>query len=142
MLKHIRIFLLLFFITGMFAGFGATQAAQVPKLGGRVNDYAAMLSPETRQQLNTQLAALEASDSTQIVVLTIDSLEGESLDAYSLKVAETWGIGKKGTDNGALLLVAKNDRKIRIEVGYGLEAVLTDLLSGRIIDVLITPEFN
>ena len=101
-----------------------------------------MLSPATRQQLDTVLASLEKEDSTQLAVLTIHSLEGENLEEFSLQVAEQWRLGQKGLDNGALLIIAKNDRKLRIEVGYGLEGVLTDLTSGRIIRDIITPQFR
>ncbi len=141
MVKITRLFLTLFLGIALVAPVLA-NAATLPRLEGRVNDYAGMLSPQTRQELDGTLAALEASDSTQIVVLTINSLDGESVEEYALQVAQGWGIGQKDSDNGALLLVAKNDRKIRIEVGYGLEGRLTDLLSGRIIDSLITPQFK
>lgn len=116
--------------------------AEVPPLKGYVNDYAAILSPAVAQQLESELASFERSDSTQIVVLTIPSLEGEVLEEYSIKVVEKWQIGQKGKDNGALLLVAKNDRKVRIESGRGLEGTLTDLVSGRIIRNEITPAFK
>lgn len=119
---------------------GATT--EIPQLTGRVNDYAAMLSLSTKETLERQLAELESSDSTQLVVLVIDSLHGESIDGYSMKVAEAWKIGQEQADNGVLLLISKNDRKIRIEVGYGLEGKLTDLMSGRIIDSIITPAFK
>ncbi len=118
------------------------SAPQVPFLRGRVVDSANILSAGSVNALNQQLQQLETQDSTQIVVLTIDSLQGESLEQYSLKVAETWKIGQKERDNGALLLVVVNDRKVRIEVGYGLEGRLTDLISGRIIDNIIVPEFR
>jgi len=101
-----------------------------------------MLSPQVVQQLEGELAAFEKSDSTQIVLLTIPSLEGEVLEEYSIKVVEKWQIGQKGKDNGALLLVVKNDRKIRIESGRGLEGTLTDLVSGRIIRNEMTPAFK
>ena len=117
-------------------------AKEVPALKGRVNDYANMISPAAEQQIEQVLASLERSDSTQIVVLTVDSLEGDALEPFSIRVAEKWKIGQKGFDNGAILLVSKQDRKIRIEVGYGLEATLTDLVSGRIIDNIITPNFK
>jgi uncharacterized protein len=117
-------------------------ALEVPELSGYVNDLAGMITPATEQKINTFLRNFEASDSTQLVLLTIDSLEGEPIEDYSLSVAESWGIGRKGKDNGALLLIAKQDRKVRIEVGYGLEGRLTDLLTGRIIDNEITPRFK
>jgi uncharacterized protein len=118
------------------------HALEVPPATGYVNDTADMLSTATEQQLERGLREFENSDSTQLVVLTVPSLEGEVLEEYSLKVAESWGVGQRGKDNGALLLVARDDRKVRIEVGYGLEDRLTDLLSGRIIDHEITPRFR
>ncbi|MDH3876850.1 MAG: TPM domain-containing protein [Desulfobacterales bacterium] len=117
-------------------------ALEVPALRTRVNDHAGMLSAATRQQLEDILSRLEQTDSTQIVVLTIPSLGGEVLEEFSLKVAEKWQIGQKGFDNGAILLIAKNDRKLRIEVGYGLEGSLTDLMAGRIIRNVIVPQFK
>jgi len=118
------------------------QALEVPPSTGYVNDRAGILSPTTKQQLEQGLSEFERSDATQLVVLTIPSLEGEVLEEYSLKVAESWGSGQRGKDNGALLLIARDERKIRIEVGYGLEGQLTDLLTGRIIDQEITPRFR
>lgn len=119
-----------------------SHALEVPALRGHVNDYAGLLSAGAVQRLETALAEFERSDSTQIVVLTIQSLEGEDLEGYSIKVAEAWKIGQQDKDNGAILLVAKQDRKIRIEVGRGLEGKLTDLLSGRIIRNEIAPAFK
>ena len=123
---------------------GATYAfcLDVPRLIGRVNDYANILSFSTEQQLDAVLAELEGTDSTQIVVLTIPSLEGDSLEDFSIRVAEKWKTGQANKDNGAILLISKNDRKIRIEVGYGLEGSLTDLTSGRIIRDIIAPHFK
>jgi uncharacterized protein len=123
-------------------GVQGAWALAVPALKGRINDYAGLLSSATAQQLDAGLAQLESTDSTQIVVLTIPSLEGDSLEDFSIRVVEQWQIGQKGKDNGALLLVSKNDRKIRIEVGYGLEGKLTDLVSGRIIRNIIVPQFK
>ncbi len=117
-------------------------AAAIPELQSRVNDSAGMLSAATVQQLETVLATLEREESTQIAVLIIDSLEGAVLEEYSLQVAEKWRLGQAGRDNGALLLIAKNDRQLRIEVGYGLEGSLTDLTAGRIINQVITPRFR
>jgi uncharacterized protein len=117
-------------------------ALEVPPLKERVNDLADLMHPSTQQQLETALAQLEKSDSTQVVVLTIPSLEGEILEEYSIRVVEQWQIGQKGVDNGVLLLVSKNDRKIRIEAGYGLEGKLTDLTAGRIIRNVMVPQFK
>jgi len=118
------------------------HALEVPALTGRVNDYASMISQSAEREINDRLASLEEIESTQIVVLTIESLEGEPLEEYSIRVAETWGIGQKAFDNGALLLVAKKERKARIEAGYGLEGSLTDLVAGRIVDNDIVPLFK
>jgi uncharacterized protein len=117
-------------------------ALDLPALRGHVNDYAAMLSPERAAALEQQLSAFEQSDSTQIVVLTVPTLGNENLEEFSIKVAESWKIGQKGVDNGVILLVAKAERKVRIEVGRGLEGKLTDLVSGRIIRADITPKFK
>jgi uncharacterized protein len=117
-------------------------ALDVPPLRAHVNDYAGVLSPAATQEMEQQLTAFERSDSTQIVVLTIPTLAGGNLEEYSIKVAEAWRIGQKGMDNGAILLIAKQEHKIRIEVGRGLEGKLTDLVSGRIIRNEISPRFK
>ncbi len=133
-------------ITAVLLTLGLTTlpvwALEVPQLKGRVNDYARMLSAHTQRQLEAALADLERTDSTQVVVLTIPSLGGDAMEDFSIRVAEQWGLGQKGNDNGAILLIAKGDRKIRIEVGYGLEGKLTDLMAGRIIRNVITPQFK
>lgn len=120
----------------------SAAALDVPPLKGHVNDYAHMLSPGSKRQLEALLTDFERQDSTQIAVLTIPSLKGDSLEDFSIRVADAWKIGQAGSDNGAILLVVKNDRKIRIEVGYGLEGRLTDLVSGRIIRNVIAPQFK
>jgi len=129
-------------MTVLFFQVDPLAALEVPSLGRRVNDTAQMLSVQTRADLETLLTGFEATDSTQIVVLTIPSLEGEVLEEYSLRVVEAWKIGQKGFDNGALLLIARDERKLRIEVGYGLEGSLTDLVAGRIIGGVIVPRFK
>ena len=118
------------------------RALEVPAYHGYVNDYANMISGTSRARIENALKGFQASDSTQIAILTVPSLEGDSLEDFSIRVAQKWGIGQKGKDNGVLLLVTKAERKARLEVGYGLEGVLTDLLSGRIIDDIITPRFK
>lgn len=114
-------------------------AAEIPALQGRVNDYAGLLSPRAVQEIDAQLADLERNDSTQVVVLTVPTLYGEPVEGFAIRVAEAWRIGQKGLDNGAILLIAKQERKIRIEVGRGLEGKLTDLQAGRIIRDEIAP---
>ncbi len=136
MKKYFWILFLVLFLPGQ------ATALEVPALQGYVNDYAGLISPEAKAKLENDLRAFEQSDSTQVVILTIPSLEGEDLEGFSIRVATTWKIGQQTKDNGVLLLVAKQERKIRIEVGKGLEGVLTDLLSGRIIDLVIKPNFK
>lgn len=126
----------------IFLSLPCVSSAEVPALRGYVNDYASLLSAAAVQELEEELASFERSDSTQIVVLTVPSLEGQVLEQYAIQVVEAWKIGQKGKDNGALLIVVKDDRKIRIEVGRGLEGVLTDLVSGRIIRNEISPAFK
>ena len=118
------------------------NALAVPALQSRVNDLAGLLSPEASRGIEAELAEFERAESTQIVVLTIPTLEGEALEEYSIKVAEAWKIGQEGKGNGVILLVARQERKVRIEVGRGLEGTLTDLVSGRIIRNAIAPRFK
>jgi uncharacterized protein len=119
-----------------------TYGLEVPTLKARVNDYADILSSATENQLEAVLSDLEQTDSTQIAILTIPSLEGENIEEYAIQVAETWKIGQENLDNGAILIISKNDRQLRIEVGYGLEGTLTDLTAGRIIQHIIVPWFK
>lgn len=130
------IFLLLLLLPTLAA------ARPVPAPEGYVTDLAGLIDQGTELKIEQFLREFEESDSTQITVLTIPSLDGAALEDYALQVAESWGIGQAEQDNGALLLVAEEERKIRIEVGYGLEGRLTDLLSGRIIDNEISPRFR
>ncbi|MBI5075433.1 MAG: TPM domain-containing protein [Nitrospirae bacterium] len=118
------------------------HALEVPKLTGYVNDYGSMLSPQAKATLEQELRAFEQSDSTQLVIVTIPSLQGEVLEEFSIKIAQAWKIGQKGKDNGIIFLVSKEDRKLRVEVGRGLEGRLTDLMAGRIIDLVVKPRFK
>jgi uncharacterized protein len=117
-------------------------ALEVPPLTGRVVDLARVLTAEDSQFLNSQLQAHEEKTGNQVAVLILPSLDGEPLEEFSHRVATTWKLGRKGTDNGILLLVALKERKLRIEVGYGLEGTLTDLRSARIIRHEIVPRFK
>jgi uncharacterized protein len=117
-------------------------ALDVPQLKGHVNDYAGMLSAEQAQQLERDLAQNEAATSNQIVILTIPSLEDAVLEEYSIKVAEAWKIGQTKKDNGVIVLIAKQEHKIRIEAGRGMEGTLTDLVSGRIIREEMAPRLR
>lgn len=107
-----------------------------------VMDQAEMLDKELEQKLTAFLRQFERSDSTQVVVVTIPTLQGREISAYSIELATNSGLGQKRLDNGVLLLVARAERKVRIEVGKGLEGELTDLLAGRIIDTEIVPHFK
>ncbi len=117
-------------------------ALDVPTLEGRVNDLANLLSSESESRIEEVLAKLEKDTGAQVIVLTLASLEGEQLEEYSFRVAETWRLGREAQDDGALLLIAKNDRKMRFEVGYGLEPVLTDVMTKRILDQVLRPSFR
>lgn len=132
--------LMLFFMTLILSP--AAYALDVPKLTGYINDYGSMLSPQAKATLELELRAFEHSDSTQIVIVTIPSLQGEVLEEFSVKIAEAWKIGQKGKDNGIIFLVSKEERKLRVEVGRGLEGKLTDLMAGRIIDLVVKPRFK
>lgn len=118
------------------------HALDVPPLTGRVVDVAHALPPAVLEQLSADLQAHEAKTSNQVAVLIIPSLEGEPLFDLSHRVATAWKLGRKGTDNGVLFLVAIKDRKVRLEVGYGLEGVLTDARSAQIIRNEIVPKFR
>lgn len=120
----------------------AALAADVPYLTGRITDNAEILGDATKQKLNSQLKALEDETAIQIVVLTVPSLEGESIESYAENVFNTWKLGQKGKDNGVLVLVAPNERRMRIEVGYGLEGSLTDVAASRIVRNVMTPRFK
>lgn len=131
----------LFFIIHLFSA-SFLNALELPPLRGRVNDLAQLMPSERARNLEALLTRFEIETGHQIAVLTVPSLEGENIEDFSIRVAETWKLGKKGFDNGVILLVAKDDRKLRIEVGYGLEGVLPDALASRIIREVIVPRFR
>lgn len=138
-MKTIRLasLLALFLLSALCAA-----AVEVPYLTGRVTDNAQILSPETRRTLTERLKAHEDKTTNQVAVLTVPSLEGEGIEEYAVAVFNDWKLGQKGKDNGILLIVAPNDRRMRIEVGYGLEGTLTDGTAGSIIRNVITPHFK
>jgi uncharacterized protein len=114
----------------------------VPKLAARVTDLTGTLDAGQRAGLETRLAALEAKKGSQIAVLLVPSTKPETIEQYSIRVVDQWKLGRKGIDDGALLLVAKDDRKLRIEVGRGLEGAVPDAVANRIIAEHITPRFK
>lgn len=120
----------------------AQVESSVPFLSGRVVDTAGMIPGDVETQLVQELDALEKATSAQVVVLTIDTLGGEAIEDYSHQVAETWKLGQEGRDDGVLFLIVRDDRKMRLEVGYGLEPLLTDALSRRILSDVVTPRFR
>jgi uncharacterized protein len=118
-------------------------ALEVPSAPqGRVSDYAEVLTVDQRRNLGEKLARFEKETTNQVAVVIIPTLAGDSLEDYSIRLAEKWGIGRKGKDNGVILLIVVQDQKIRIEVGYGLEGTLPDSLAGEIIRQEIAPRFR
>jgi len=132
------LFLLVFFL----AGSAVHAEVAVPPLTARVTDLTGTLSPSQRDALEQELRAFETRKGSQIAVLIVPTTQPEAIEQYSLRVAETWKLGRKGIDDGALLLVAKDDRALRIEVGYGLEGVIPDAVANRVIDEIIVPFFK
>src|SRR5579862_8066972 len=120
----------------------AAGAVDVPFLSGRVVDNAEILKPATREQLSAAMKAHEDKSTDQLAVLTVPTIDGEAVEQYATRVFEAWKLGQKGKDNGVLVLVVPEDRKMRIEVGYGLEGSLTDVAANRIIRNLMTPRFK
>ncbi len=121
---------------------GAQELQAVPALTTRVTDLTATLSADEVGRLDAKLAAFERSKGVQIAVLLVPTVKPEAIEQYSIRAVEAWKLGRKGVDDGALLLIAKQDRKLRIEVGYGLEGALTDAMSKRIVSETISPRFK
>jgi uncharacterized protein len=122
--------------------FALAAALDVPPLRGRVNDYARVMSQDQVRSLESRLDQFEQETGHQVAVLTIPTLDGEDIEGFSIRVAENWKIGKKGFDNGVILVVAVKDRRLRLEVGYGLEGVLPDAIANQIISEYIVPRFR
>jgi uncharacterized protein len=114
----------------------------VPELRARVTDLAHLLPPDRAQRLEETLARYEEETGHQIAVLTVPTTAGEPIESFALRVAEAWKLGQKGADNGALLVVASQDRRARIEVGYGLEGAIPDAIAKRVIDEVMAPRFR
>ncbi len=131
---------LLLFAAG--PGLAQAQDAAVPKLSRHLTDLTGTLTPQQVDQLDAQLVALEKRKGAQLVVLMVGTTQPDDLEGYSLAVAEANKVGRKGTDDGVLLIVAKNDRRVRIEVGYGLEGAIPDAATARIIREYIAPKFR
>lgn len=130
------------FVLAVLAPFVAFAYSSPGKPSGPVNDFAGILSAEQRAALEAALTQNEQATGNEIAVVVIKKLGGDTVENYAVSLFKEWGIGKKGKDNGALLLIAVDDRQMRIEVGYGLEPVLTDATSGSIIRNTISPKFK
>lgn len=128
----------------LFAGAmgAAARAVDVPYLSGRVVDGAAMLAPADEQRITARLDKLEKETGAQVVVLTVPTLDGNPVEDYAIKVAETWKLGRKGVDDGVVFLIAREEHALRLEVGYGLESKLPDIRSKRILDELVVPRLR
>ncbi len=130
------------FLVALWVAAPAAAAPDYPALTGRVVDAANLLTTQARADLDAKLAAHEKASGNQVVVVTVPSLDGESIEEYGVGLGRHWGIGREGEDDGILLIVALNEREVRIEVGYGLEGTLTDALSSQIIQNEILPRFR
>jgi uncharacterized protein len=120
----------------------ALAEVAVPPVKARVTDLTGTLSAQQKSELESRIAAWEAKRGSQLAVLMLPSTKPEEIEQYSIRVAEAWKIGRKGVDDGMLLVVAKDDRRLRIEVGYGLEGAIPDSVARRVIDEKITPKFR
>jgi uncharacterized protein len=134
------LFCVLLFV--VFSADLAFSAPSFPSLSGRVVDDANIISPAYIKNLEQVLAQHEAETNNQLVVATISNLQGLVIEEYGYQLGRAWGIGQKGKNNGVLLIVAPNDRAVRIEVGYGLEGTLTDAITSQIIQNIILPKFR
>jgi uncharacterized protein len=126
----------------LFVGAPALADPTFPPLTGRVVDDAHVLSPQVQADLTAKLAALEQATSRQLVVVTLPSLGGDEIDDYGYRLLRAWGIGQKGANNGALFIIVPSEHKVRVEVGYGLEGILTDALSSVILQRSVLPKFR
>ena len=129
-------------LLALFALASPAAAQEFPALTGRIVDQANLLSAQREAALTTKLETLEAQTGDQLVIVTLNDLGGEEIEDYGYQLGRAWGIGQSETDSGVLLIVAPNERKVRIEVGYGLEPVMTDALSALIIQEQILPAFK
>ncbi len=137
-----RLALALFLAAAGVLAVAAQDLVPVPSLSGRVTDLTGTLTRDQAADLENDLARFERERGSQIAILLVPSTQPEPIEAYSIRVAEAWQIGRKGIDDGVIVLVAKDDRRLRLEVGYGLEGVLPDAVAKRIVDEVITPRFK
>lgn len=124
------------------AGSSAAELVPLPTLSARVTDLSGTLDATQRGRLEAQLAAVERSGRAQIAVLLLPTTQPEAIEAFGIRLAEAWKIGRKGADNGIIIIVAKNDRKMRVEVGYGLEGAIPDAIAKRVVAERMAPAFK
>lgn len=136
-MKQLPIILLLLIITAAHV-----FALQIPQPQGLVNDFANVIDPPSKETLTKLLSEIEAATTAEVVIVTVPSLEGTSIDEYAITLAQKWGIGKRANDNGLLIVVAPNEREYRIEVGRGLEGIINDAKAGRIGRNTLVPNFK
>ena len=136
-MRHLRAALLVLIVAAP-----ALAEISFPVLSGRVVDDAHILSSAAKEQLTTQLEALEARNGDQLVVVTVPSLNGREIEEFGYQLGRHWGIGQKGKNNGVLFIIASKEHRMRIEVGYGLEGSLTDAQSSHIIQGVVVPQFK
>lgn len=127
---------------GLVAAVEALPTPVFPALSGRVVDVAGLLDADAKQRLDHFLGAHEKAATNQVVVVILPDLQGYDIESYGYQLGRHWGIGQQGTNNGALLIVALKERQVRIEVGYGLEGVLTDAIAANIVNAVIVPAFK
>ncbi|MFH1874071.1 MAG: TPM domain-containing protein [Pseudomonadota bacterium] len=138
MLRSLKILVLTAIISITFI---SLSQAKLPAPSGYVNDFANILDVSSENYLEQVLSSFQKQTGNEVVVATVTSLDERSIEDYAEELYQAWGIGKKGEDSGALLLIAPNERKLRIEVGYGLEGIINDAMAGRIIREKIVPDF-
>lgn len=136
-----NIFLLFIFSFAFFIS-GSLQAIDFPKPSGHVNDFAGVMSAENRQSLESFLRGVKEKTGAEIAVVTVKDMAGLDIDTYAVEMMKSWGIGSKDKNEGVLFLLSMQERKVRIEVGYGLEPVITDARSGMILDDYVIPYFK
>jgi len=140
-MRHFLAALLVFAALAVLSG-AARADVPVPVLNARVTDLTGTLNAQQKSDLESRIAAYEARRGSQIAVLLLPTTKPEEIEQYSIRVADAWKIGRKGVDDGLILIVAKDDRRVRIEIGYGLEGAIPDSVARRVIDERITPRFR
>jgi uncharacterized protein len=138
-IKTVVLFLFFLLVTAIFSGW----SQELPKPTGYVNDFAGVISQNDRNRMESIISLVEEKTGAEIAVVTVDTIAPYgSIEQYSVELAQTWGIGKEGEDNGILMLLAVSERQVRLEVGYGLEGAIPDGLAGEILDKSIIPAFR